>query len=91
MKAIVTQTFGIPPKTIIEERAIPVVKAGYSLVRMHSATINQLSNFIRTEGVGNTTAPLVLGNEGAGVIEQSDIHTPGTRVGIYGGNKLGIT
>lgn len=34
--------------------------------------------------------PLVLGNEGAGVIEESQTFAPGTHVAIYGGSDLGI-
>lgn len=90
MKTVVTKAFGHPPETVIEDRPKPEPRAGHSLVRMRSATINQLSNFIRTEGIGGTKAPLVLGNEGAGSIEHSDRFAPGTRVGIYGGNRLGI-
>jgi NADPH2:quinone reductase len=72
----------------IEEREKPAAKPGYSVVKMR-ATINQLSNFIRQEGIGGTKAPLILGNEGAGTIEESALFAPGTKVGIYG-NTLGI-
>jgi hypothetical protein len=40
----------------------PVLKDGFTLVRMHLATINQLSNTIRKGELGTTEAPL-LGNE----------------------------
>ncbi|CAM2188134.1 Zinc-binding alcohol dehydrogenase family protein [Paraburkholderia sacchari] len=91
MKAIVTTAFGNPPKTTIENRAKPTPREGYSLVRIHTATINQLSKYIRQGNIPGLNAPLVLGNEGAGSIEESARFAPGTRVGIYGGNKLGIT
>lgn len=91
MKALVTKTFAKTPETVLEERPLPTPKPGYSLVRMKAATINQLSNYIRTGAVPVATAPLVLGNEGAGLVEQSEQFAPGTRVGIYGGNKLGIS
>ncbi|MFA5630815.1 MAG: zinc-binding alcohol dehydrogenase family protein [Porticoccaceae bacterium] len=91
MKALVTKTFAQTPKTVLEERPKPTPKPGYSLLRMKAATINQLSRYIRTGAVPGPTAPLVLGNEGAGLVEQSDQFPSGTRVGIYGGNKLGIT
>ncbi|HEE9788568.1 TPA: zinc-binding alcohol dehydrogenase family protein [Enterobacter soli] len=90
MKAIVTKAFGLPPEMGIEEREKPAAKPGYSVVKMRAATINQLSNFIRQEGIGGTKAPLILGNEGAGTIEESALFAPGAKVGIYGGNTLGI-
>ena len=91
MKALVTTKFSSTPITVFEERAKPVAKAGYSLVRMKAASINQLSRYIRTGQVPVATAPVVLGNEGAGIVEDSQKFAPGTRVGIYGGNKIGIT
>lgn len=91
MKAIVTTAFGNPAQTRIEEREKPVAKDGHSIVRIHAATINQLSKYIRLGDVPGPKAPLVLGNEGAGSIEESARFKHGTRVGIYGGNKLGIT
>lgn len=91
MKALVTTAFSTSPTTVIEERAKPLAKPGYSLVRMKAASINQLSRYIRTGAVPVANAPLVLGNEGAGVVEESRAFAAGTRVGIYGGNKVGIT
>jgi hypothetical protein len=61
------------------------------LVRMHSATINQLSNTVRRGGLGAAKAPLVLGNEGSGLVEESGRFKPGTRIAIYGAGELGIT
>jgi NADPH:quinone reductase len=58
---------------------------------MHSATISQLSNTIRRGELGAAKAPLVLGNEGSGVVEESGRFKPGTRVAIYGASELGIT
>ncbi|MFC9502613.1 zinc-binding alcohol dehydrogenase family protein [Streptomyces sp. NPDC057002] len=91
MKAIVTRRFGNPPEMGVEERPEPVPRAGFTLVRMRAATINQLSHTIRTGDFGFPTSPLVLGNEGAGVVEESDRFTPGTRVAVYGHSDLGVT
>jgi NADPH:quinone reductase len=91
MKAVVTNKFGSPPEMAVEERPKPTFKHGFSLVRMHAATINQLSNTIREGGHSAAKAPLVLGNEGSGVVEESGRFKPGTRVAIYGGGELGIT
>ncbi|HEX7360061.1 MAG TPA: zinc-binding alcohol dehydrogenase family protein [Bryobacteraceae bacterium] len=91
MKAIITKKLGNPPETVIAERPKPAFKDGFTLVRMHSATINQLSNTIRKGEIGNTKAPIVLGNEGSGVVEESGKFSVGARVAIYGHNELGIT
>ncbi|MFF2461946.1 hypothetical protein [Streptomyces mirabilis] len=58
---------------------------------MHSATINQLSNTIRRGDFGFPTAPLVLGNEGAVIVEESDRFARGTRVAVYGRSDLGVS
>lgn len=91
MKAIITETFGKSPKMVIAERPKPALKDGYTLIRMRSATINQLSNTIRRGGHPAAKAPLILGNEGSGVVEESGQFEPGTRVAIYGSGVLGIT
>jgi NADPH:quinone reductase len=91
MKAIVTKAFGDLPEMVVEDRPKPTPRDGFSLVRMHAATINQLSSTIRTGGYGAARAPLVLGNEGSGTVEDSRRFTPGTRVAIYGAGELGIT
>ncbi|MGI5430410.1 quinone oxidoreductase family protein [Streptomyces sp. CA-179760] len=91
MKAIVTRRFGNPPETVLEERPKPIPRAGFTLVRMRAATINQLSGTIRKGDFGFPEAPLVLGNEGAGVVEESDRFAPGARVAVYGHSDLGVT
>ncbi|WP_371650964.1 alcohol dehydrogenase catalytic domain-containing protein [Streptomyces mirabilis] len=56
-----------------------------------SATIDQLSNTIRRGDFGFPTAPLVLGNEGAGIVEESDRFARGTRVAVCGHSDLGVS
>ncbi|POD70919.1 quinone oxidoreductase [Pseudomonas syringae group genomosp. 3] len=91
MKAIVTTKFGQSPQMAVTSRQHPQLKEGHSLIRMQAATINQLSNSLRKGTIGAASPPLVLGNEGSGVVEQSDRFPAGTRVVIYGGGTLGIT
>ena len=91
MKAIVTYRTDAQPDMRVEERPLPQRRPGTSLIKIQAATINQLSNTIRTGGFGNTPVPLVLGNEGAGIVEESDKLDKGSRVAIYGGNDLGVT
>lgn len=90
MKAVVLKNFGNPPEMVVEERAKPAFKDGFTLVRMRSATINQLSNTIRKGEFGELPLPHVLGGEGSGLVEESGRFKPGTRVAIYGGSELGI-
>ncbi|MDF5890346.1 zinc-binding alcohol dehydrogenase family protein [Pseudomonas syringae pv. syringae] len=91
MKALVVQHSGNPSHTVIEERPIPLPKPGFSLVRMKAATLNQLSNTVRSGGMSAARMPLVLGNEGAGIVESGERFAAGTRVAVYGGGQLGIT
>ncbi|MNF45729.1 quinone oxidoreductase [Pseudomonas sp. S34] len=91
MKALVAIQLGAPPQMQIEDRAMPVCKPGYTLVKIHASTVNPLSNQVRTGFVAKSKAPLVLSNDGSGVVEQSDRFKSGTRVAIYGGAQLGIT
>lgn len=91
MKALITQKTGVPSMMQVHEREIPTRRDGCSLIRIHSATINQLSNTIRSGGYGDISVPLIQGNEGAGIIEQSEVFPKGTRVAIYGSGQLGIT
>lgn len=91
MKAVVVRKFGPVPEMTVEERPIPEYKEGFTLVRVHAATINPFSNFLRTGALGPAKAPLVLGNEGSGVVEQGRRFKPGTRVAVFGGGTLGVT
>lgn len=83
---------GEQPHMVIEERPQPGVQVGHSLVRMHAATVNPLSNWIRkgilSDGID---LPLVLSNDGVGFIEQSEVYGEGTPVLVYGGGQLGIS
>lgn len=90
MKALVLLEAGAAPRMEIQDRANPAVAPHHSLVRIHAATLNPLSNQIRTGIFGVPKLPLVLSNDGVGVIEQSDKFAPGTRVIIYGGAELGV-
>ncbi|KAA8734815.1 zinc-binding alcohol dehydrogenase family protein [Acinetobacter qingfengensis] len=91
MKALVTTEFGDSPVMTIEDRPIPKLKVGFSLVKIYTVTVNPLSNQIRSGLFSMAKAPLVLSNDGAGIIEESEEFLKGTRVAIYGGGQLGIT
>ncbi|WP_421108696.1 quinone oxidoreductase family protein [Streptomyces sp. NEAU-S77] len=93
MKAIVTRRFGSPAQMGVEERPTPVRKPGQALVRMRAATISPYTATVRSGAFGPeyATVPLVLGSEGAGVVEEGERFAPGTRVAVYGGGELGTT
>jgi NADPH:quinone reductase len=63
----------------------PVPAEGQVLVRMTAAGVTPLDNTILSGHFPLSTAPLVLGNEGAGVVEVGDADFPsGTRVMFTG-------
>ncbi len=91
MKALVAKKLGDNPILQIEERSTPQMKPGFTLIKMHAATVNPLSNQIRLGNVPAASAPLVLSNDGSGVVVDSELFAVGKPVAIYGGGALGIT
>lgn len=91
MKVLVAKNLGPSAWFEIEERAIPTPRQGHTLVRMYAATVNPLSNLVLTGRVPSSIAPLVLSNDGSGMVMQSNRFKAGTKVAIYGGGQLGIT
>ncbi|KVD46932.1 quinone oxidoreductase [Burkholderia sp. ABCPW 11] len=91
MKALVATQFGSAPQMVIEQRPVPEAREGYTLVRMHAVTVNPLSSQVRSGVVAMAAPPLVLSNDGAGIVEHSTRFKRGARVAIYGGGQLGIT
>lgn len=91
MKALVLKQSGRPAQMVLEERSKPVAQPGFTLVRMHAATVNPLSSQIRAGLYDTVPMPIVLSNDGAGIVEHSSRFQPGTRVAIYGGSQLGIS
>ena len=51
---------------VVEERPKPSFPEGFTLVRMHFATTNQLSNTNPLGGHGPARASIVLGNDSSG-------------------------
>lgn len=75
----------------IEERPEPVKAPGRTVVRMKSAAVNPMD--VRVQAglfPYSKPAPLVLGNEGTGIVESSDAFPVGSRVMVMG-FALGIT
>src|ERR1700730_12544017 len=88
MRAILAEAFGDYGNLKLADIPKPVVSDGRILVRMTAAGATPLDHTILFGGHPRAKAPLVLGNEGAGVVEGGDEQFPdGCRVmftGPYG-------
>jgi len=89
MRAIVAERFGGYPNLKLADIPEPTVSNGRVLVRITAAGVTPLDHTILSGGHPRAKAPLVLGNEGAGVVEASgdDRFPDGSRVmftGPYG-------
>lgn len=93
MRAIVAEGFGGYQNLKLADIPKPVVSDGRVLVRMTAAGATPLDHTILFGGHPRAKAPLVLGNEGAGVVAGGDEHFPdGSRVmftGPYGVSENG--
>jgi len=85
MKAAFLTGYGGNEVVKVGERPLPARKAGEVLVRMRAATVNRVDLYMRGGGVGMPhTLPLIMGIDGAGVIEQADTSALiGRRVTLY--------
>jgi NADPH2:quinone reductase len=89
MRAIVAERFGDYKNLKLVDIPKPAVSNGRVLVRITAAGVTPLDHTILSGGHPRAKAPLVLGNEGAGVVEASgdDRFPDGSRVmftGPYG-------
>jgi NADPH:quinone reductase len=89
MRAIVAERFGGYQNLKLADIPEPAVSNGRVLVRITAAGVTPLDHTILSGGHPRAKAPLVLGNEGAGVVEASgdDRFPDGSRVmftGPYG-------
>ncbi|WP_139312458.1 zinc-binding alcohol dehydrogenase family protein [Novacetimonas hansenii] len=66
MKSLVCTSFGAIPSMIIEERPKLLPLSGYTLIKMHAATVNQRSGQIRRGLFNKAKASFVLSTDGAG-------------------------
>jgi NADPH:quinone reductase-like Zn-dependent oxidoreductase len=66
----------------VGERPRPVRRPGEVLVRLHAATVNRVDLYMRDSGAGIThELPMIMGLDGAGVVEEIDADEPTLRVG----------
>jgi NADPH:quinone reductase-like Zn-dependent oxidoreductase len=78
----------------VGERPLPPRARGEVRLRLHAATVNRVDLYMRDSGAGIThTLPLVMGVDGAGVIDELDDDEPqfarGQRVLLYPGVACG--
>src|SRR5712671_8102832 len=71
MRAIVAEAFGGYQNLKLAEIPKPAVSDGRVLVRMTAAGVTPLDHTILSGGHPRAKEPLVLGNEGAGIIEDA--------------------
>jgi NADPH:quinone reductase-like Zn-dependent oxidoreductase len=82
MKAAYLTGHGGNEVVAVGERARPERRAGEVLVRLHAATVNRVDLYMRDSGAGIThTLPMVMGLDGAGVVEAIDADEPMLRIG----------
>src|SRR6476619_8193498 len=94
MRAIVAERFGGYQDLNLADIPEPTVSNGRVLVRIIAAGVTPLDHTILAGGQPRAKAPLVLGNEGAGIVEASgdDRFPHGSRVmftGPYGVSENG--
>src|ERR1700712_4167171 len=85
MRAMIAEAFGGYGDLKLVEIPKPIAHEGKVLVRMTAAGVTPLDHTILSGHFPLSTAPLVLGNEGAGVVEGGDADfSDGTRVMFTG-------
>jgi NADPH2:quinone reductase len=88
MKAIAIDTNGGPDVLELHELSQPVCKSGEALVRLEAAGVNFIDVYFRSGVYKAPQFPLILGQEGAGIVESvaSDVSVvaPGDRVAYAG-------
>ena len=82
MKAAYLTGHGGNEVVAVGHRPEPARRVGDVLVRLRAATVNRVDLYMRDSGAGIThTLPLIMGLDGAGVIEELDRDHPSLRVG----------
>ncbi len=69
MKAIVLRELGGPEKLLYEDVATPTPGAGEAVVKLKAAALNHRDHWIRVGQYAGIKLPIILGSDGAGVVE----------------------
>ncbi|HHY21898.1 MAG TPA: zinc-binding dehydrogenase [Bacilli bacterium] len=86
MKALVVRKYGENTDIVLETRDQPTPSQGEALVRVYAAALNPLDLTVKSGHLPFAkNPPLILGNEGAGVVEYSSKFPKGSKVIIQGG------
>lgn len=82
MKAAYITGHGTRDSVVVGERDPPKRNPGEILVRVQGATLNRVDLYMRDSGAGIThPIPMILGVDGAGVVEEADPGFPDVKVG----------
>lgn len=82
MRAVQLNGRGGNDQVSLVDRPIPVRRPGEVLVRIVSASVNRVDLYMRDSGAGIThELPLIMGVDGAGVVEEVDSQQAGIKVG----------
>ena len=94
MKAAYITGHGGMEVVTVGERPMPARAPGEVRIRLHAATLNRVDLYMRNSGAGIThPIPMILGLDGAGVIDEVDaddpLLKPGQRVFLHPGVSCG--
>lgn len=95
MRAVLLEGRGGNDQVKLVERPVPERRPGEVLVRMAAASVNRVDLYMRDSGAGIThDLPLIMGVDGAGVIEEVDAQQAkfkvGDRVAIHPATVCGL-
>lgn len=81
MRAIVLRELGDPDRLRLEERPDPVPGPGEARVRLRAAALNHRDVWIRRGQYAKIRLPVILGSDGAGVVEEVGDGVPASWLG----------
>ncbi len=82
MKAAYITGHGGMEVVTVGERPLPARAPGEVRIRLHAATLNRVDLYMRDSGAGIThPIPMILGLDGAGVIDEVDVGDPLLKIG----------
>jgi NADPH:quinone reductase-like Zn-dependent oxidoreductase len=79
MKAMVLESKGAP--FVLRDVATPVLKENDVLVKLHASALNHRDYYIQQGIYPRTTYPIIIGSDGAGVVEDVGTNVPRSLIG----------